>query len=76
MTRRQIAQPWRISVSDEKGGHFDTDSKEHPIDFDEIVVGDWLHIERMSDHWWWMRVGNKTFDIDTRDPSNPIREQK
>jgi len=29
-------------------------------DFDEIVVGTWLHIERMSDKEIWYRIGDRT----------------
>jgi hypothetical protein len=27
--------------------------------FDELVIDDWFHLERMDDDTWWMRVGDK-----------------
>lgn len=27
-------------------------------EFDELVVGQWLHIEWLDEHVWWMRVGD------------------
>lgn len=33
-------------------------------EFDELVVSDWLHIERMDERVWWMRVGDRAFDIE------------
>ena len=29
--------------------------------FDELVVGDWFHMERMDNDWWWMRIGQTTY---------------
>ena len=26
--------------------------------FDELVLDDWFHLERMQDRLWWMRVGD------------------
>ena len=25
---------------------------------DELVIGDWFHLEHMNDNHWWMRIGN------------------
>ena len=27
------------------------------IEFDELVVGDWLHLEQMGNREWWARIG-------------------
>lgn len=31
--------------------------------FDELVVGDWFHMERMNDADWWLRLGQREADI-------------
>jgi hypothetical protein len=31
--------------------------------FDELVLGDWLHVERMNHRTFWMRLGERVFDI-------------
>ena len=31
--------------------------------FDELVVGDWLHLERMDRRVWWIRIGDFEADI-------------
>lgn len=33
------------------------------VEFDELVVGDWLHIEQMDDRRYWMRVGDYRIDV-------------
>ncbi len=32
-------------------------------EFDELVVGTWLHIEQMDVRYYWMRVGGLTLDV-------------
>ena len=32
-------------------------------DLDEIVIADWLHAERTDDGVWWIRIGDKVFDV-------------
>lgn len=57
------AQPWRLGLKLEY----------HPLnlssegidgDFDELVVGGWLHIEKMNRRAWWVRVGEREFWIE------------
>ena len=31
--------------------------------FDELVLGQWLHLEQMTDDTWWMRVGDARVDV-------------
>ena len=31
--------------------------------FDEVVVGCWLHLERMDTGGWWLRLGDQEADI-------------
>lgn len=34
-------------------------------DLDEIVVGDWLHVERMGDRGWSVQIGDARFYVET-----------
>lgn len=34
--------------------------------FDEVVVGRWLHVERMSKRTWWMNVAGVVINVDVR----------
>lgn len=31
--------------------------------FDELVLGDWLHVEQMDDSQWWLRVGDARLTV-------------
>ncbi len=31
--------------------------------FDELVLDDWMHIERMEDNVWWLRVGDARISV-------------
>lgn len=31
-----------------------------PNEFDELVVGQWLHVEQMDTNRWWMNIGGVT----------------
>lgn len=53
---RKMHGPWRIGADGGvalagKGG------------FDEVVVGEWLHVERMSNTHFWLRIGERAFDV-------------
>ena len=39
---------------------------------DELVVDDWLHLEQMHSHQWWMRVGDARVWINV-EGSNKVR---
>ncbi len=58
---------WRVLVHR-------SDGTPHPIElrseqyvarteFDELVIGKWIHLEQMGERTWWMRVGNYTLYI-------------
>lgn len=32
-------------------------------EFDELVVGHWLHVEQMGNGYWWMSVGGVTLHV-------------
>ena len=41
-------------------------SSEHTLEgteFDELVVGQWIHIEQMDTSLWWMNVGGVTINV-------------
>jgi hypothetical protein len=41
-------------------------SRQHVLEgteFDELVVGSWIHVEQMSDRVFWMNVGGVTINI-------------
>lgn len=54
------AQPWRVLGQD---GEHRIDLRVEGSDFDEVVVGKWLHLERMGDESWWLRIGCDIYDI-------------
>ncbi len=33
------------------------------VEFDELVVGEWFHMEQMDDRFWWMRIGDVTVHV-------------
>lgn len=56
-----VPKGWRMSADELKTGRLIFESCGHV--FDELKVDDWIHIERMNDHQWWMRLGEAQFDI-------------
>jgi hypothetical protein len=42
-------------------------------EFDELVVGRWLHVEQMDATRWWMNVGGVTLWIDVDREGRPRR---
>lgn len=42
-------------------------------EFDELVVGRWIHLEQMDAGKWWMNVGGVTIDITADRDGHPIR---
>jgi len=78
------ARPWRLlahhrlpgqerlPATEQTGYHTGSDSLPD-TDFDELVVGQWLHVEWMDADRWWMRVGDVVIWI-TVDPSGDARQ--
>ena len=56
--RKTAGKPWRVQ-SDSTG------------EFDELVVADWMHLERMDRRQWWMRLGQIEFDITIKADGQP-----
>jgi hypothetical protein len=49
-----------------QGGRDSEHEKHHALsgtEFDELVVGSWLHIEQMNAATWWMNVGGVTIHV-------------
>ena len=46
---------WRLYARTTRQGEI---ALEDVDGFDELVVGDWFHIEQMDDDCWWLRVGD------------------
>lgn len=56
--RRDHGLPWRFLVQDgQDASSIISAGDPRPLPFDELVVGDWLHIERMNDHDWHIVIG-------------------
>lgn len=62
--RLHPGRTWRILAQDTTAvTMFEASSKAHPVEFDEVVVGRWLHAERMSANHWWMQVGDARIEV-------------
>jgi hypothetical protein len=44
-----------------------------PNEFDELVVGSWLHVEQMDTGHWWMSIGGVTLFVDADRDGRPKR---
>lgn len=65
---RHPGRRWRVSTEPTFFGEpiprARPDCFENQGDFDELVVDHWIHLERMDTHTWWMRLGQREFDIE------------
>lgn len=52
---KRQGRKWRVSWDSASGKRCDISDAG---DFDELVLDDWLHIERMDDRAWWMQIGD------------------
>ena len=41
-------------------------------EFDELCVGDWLHVEKMDGREWWMQIGDARVGVTVRKGKRPI----
>jgi hypothetical protein len=52
------------SVIEHDGDEFWSRTYEFPgTEFDELVVGRWIHIEQMDTGFWWMNIGGVTVHV-------------
>lgn len=64
---------WRVKA-DMENGRFTSHSQGHGKEFDELVVDDWLHVERMDTRDWWINLcGIRIWVTLPRDPKSPPR---
>lgn len=38
---------------------------------DELVIGEWLHVEQLDDGRWWMRVGDARLEVQVDGQDGP-----
>lgn len=55
---------WRFLAWTKSGSPIERASQEGEV-FDELVVDDWLHIEKMDRELWWMRIGEYVVWVQT-----------
>lgn len=68
---RRRGSPWRVLA---QGGAERVSLECAGTEFDELVVGDWLHIERMSEQEWWMQIGGVVLGVTVlRDKRKRVR---
>ena len=53
--RRPKFSDWRVLAQDSTGT---VERHQCSVEFDELVVGEWFHIERMENRGWWMCIGD------------------
>ena len=66
LTRNRM--PWRVLAHPRRTNKFVDCSIEDVgeslgEEFDEIVLGDWLHVEQMDVDHYWLRLGEKTYNV-------------
>jgi hypothetical protein len=67
MPRQRPGASWRFLAHRRPGSAITLNSTQfEPSEFDELVVGDWLHLEQMDTRDWWMQVGPLTINIHIR----------
>lgn len=74
---RRAGSPWRVLAwnrADHGETAYQLGSDDHPgSEFDELVVGKWLHIEQMDSGTWWMDVGGVTLWVRADRDGRPRR---
>ena len=56
---RRAGTPWRV-LAHHPDGTTSHDTESDQTEFDELVVGRWLHVEQMDTGSWWADVGGVT----------------
>ncbi len=75
-TLRRAGAPWRLLAHEYvgRGQYGDPHDIEIPdTEFDELVVGQWIHIEQMDTGKWWMAVGGVTVLVKADADGKPTR---
>ncbi len=59
------------------GSSDDTKWEKHVVlpgtEFDELVIGHWIHLEQMGDTEWWMNIGGVTVWVTANRDGRPTR---
>lgn len=75
----RLNRKWRIGYDEPDGSrvHIEGDNRQTAV-LDEVVIGDWLHIEMMNDkpEHYWMRLGERRFNVFSEKGTLTIREEK
>lgn len=67
---RRAGAPWRVLAHTPGGGSHDLTVG--GSEFDELVVGRWLHIEQMASGRWWMDIGGVTVHVKADRDGKPL----
>ena len=70
MPRRYNRMPSRVLAHLRPGNdrvELDGKGEKRDLEVDEVVLGDWLHVEQMDVDCYWLRLGEQTFNV-TIDP--------
>jgi len=60
---RHPGAAWRFKVGEHSQQRRIEDGYDRKQLFDEIVVDDWLHVEALNARDFWVRLGNRTFNV-------------
>lgn len=60
MTRRLTPDTWRLSYDSDRSTRVNV---EDAGELDEVVVGNWLHLERLNDRAWGLKVGDARISV-------------
>lgn len=68
-----LLDPERQAAADALRAEWTTETVLPDTEFDELVVGGWLHIEQMDTGKWWMSVGGVTVLVNADRDGKPKR---
>lgn len=72
---RRAGSPWRVLAHGKFDGKYSNEAHNVEIpntEFDELVVGKWIHIEQMDTGKWWMNIGGVTVWVKADRDGNPL----
>jgi hypothetical protein len=72
---RRAGSQWRLLAHGDFDGKFSNEAHGVEIpgtEFDELVVGKWIHIEQMDTGHWWMDIGGVTVRVKADRDGRPL----
>lgn len=60
---RRPGAEWRLVADTRDGSEAINLSGDGTTEVDEVIVDDWLHVERMNPNRYWVRLGRRIFDV-------------